>query len=269
MKKILFVIHFFAIALVTTAQSKVNLTIGQKIASVSGMKIETSMNMGMQMDIVNDMTIKSSMGVMKENKENYEVALNITAMKIAVSGAGQSMNFDSENPDDMKSEAAGEMAGKLNKPMTFFLDKKTGKATPADSAMLKGADNPFASGADPNQVMGDLIFALPANAKVGDTWKDSTVSDGLKSYNTNKIISLNNGVAVVEVTSILDGEKDVDIQGMSSKMTMKTNSISKVTVNSKSSVVLSKEISSDTDASMDIMGNTVPMTIKVTGNVAN
>ena len=237
----------------------VHLQKGQMINSVTSAETDIDFSMG---TMKNNLSAKAMMTVIGEDPSSYTLTLQTISMKMLVDGMGQSMTFDSEKPEDMNGEVGKSFAGKFSKLDTFQVAKKDGKTTLL-SQPSEEQENPMMSmGNQQNNGFSGAFLVIPSS-QVGYSWMDSATVKATKTKTTYTVQSIDNGVATVKQSSIMDGTNEFETQGMTMNMTinMKTEAIIKVNI--QNGTVISNNSNIDMSGSMDAMGQQIPMTSKI------
>lgn len=267
---------FFSVAFTATAQSqnteksKLSLNPGQKFQTENKAKTVTSMEMmGQQMDVTADVSATMNFDI-KAKKENiYTVDLTMTKMALIADMMGQSMNYDSEKKEDSASEIGKSLKDKLNVPQEMEMNEegkvtvtKVGQGKKDESGMGAMMKN-FGAGADESAIADNMFLLMPKKIKAGDTWSDSLIADGMKTYRDYTVKSVQGNDATLTLSGKQSINKVMDNQGMEMTLAMETKLTGEMTVDINSSVIKQKTLTSDGTGSMDMMGQSVPMTTKV------
>lgn len=271
MKKII-VLSFCFASLYAGAQT-VKLDAGQKITAVTVTSIDMDMGMAGQMKMASSST--NEIAVLKSDAAGYTAATTITKLKMSQEGGGQDNTFDSEKPEDKNSEMGKALGESLGKADTVSIDKNTGKSVQLNKEVEKDDEekNPMAGLFEGMSTKGAAasadaaFFVIPAGKKQGDKWTDSTVANGLKTVNAYELVSSANGTAIINVKSILSGTMSKEAQGMTMDITINNTSNTVVTADTKTSLVKSRTITGDMTGSIDVMGQSLPITSKMTSTI--
>ena len=276
---------FLFLAILSTAcsyaqkDSKIILNKGQKITIVSSSNSNTDMPMGMTMKT--DNTTTNVLSVIDADDKNYSITNTITKLKMTMDMMGESTNYDSEKPEDKNSDMGKAMSEKLNVADTVSVDKKNGKmATSAKKPVSperedKGGDsNPFegilsSMGGDraADAIVEGTFFILPKDKKIGDSWTDSSTQNNMTTKKTYTIKSIEKDIATITVTGTLAGDGTTEMQGTSISYHIETKSTGEMTVDIKKGLVNKNTSEIDMTATMDVMGQSMPMTSKGTYSV--
>ncbi len=273
MKK-LFVLIFPVFSLAVLAQKpsgKIALSKGQQfvIESASDATITQEM-MGQSMEMKMGTSTKLSADV-KDNKENnYVITQTLTNVKSTFSGMGQEKAFDSDKKEDMDGEMGILYKGKVNAPKDIVISNEGKSMEKKDSTIKDTADaNPMASimdmmGTGQDNISGALFLVIPAGKKAGETWQDSTSKEGLKLKRTFTLNSISGKDASVTISSVLDVNKTMQVQGMDMNTVMTSKTTSAVLVDVASNIQKENKSTMDLSGTIDVMGQSVPITAKGT-----
>jgi Family of unknown function (DUF6263) len=277
MKKTTILFLSLSIVLASFAQSptnKIMLSKNQQLKFASSVKGNVSQEMmGQTMEIVMDVNADRNITVKEVAAKEYQLDAVTTHIKMNMSMMGQDMNFDSNNKDDM----AGQMkeAGKdvnVVKPLILSTDGKcklVEKASPE-----KTETNPMNSmmqqimGGGADEVTTESFFMLiPQGKKSGDNWTDSVVAETSKTYWTYTWESTTADIAVIKAVAKATINTTMNTQGMDIVMNMTNEIAEDRKVNLTSGVITNKTSTAKINGTMDVMGQTVPMTGTVTTTV--
>jgi hypothetical protein len=268
MKKILFAGLMLTFSGSIIAQN-IQLKKGQIITSQTDTKSDIEMMMG---SMKNDLSMKSKLTVIDENREGFVIKRVIETLKTNADGMGQNMQFDSEKAEDRKSEVGQMMAKQLEHIDTFSLDRMTGTVksmnkvkSEAEGGMMMMSN----MGGDESQGISDAFLIVPAGAKPGTTWSDSMNIKGLKSKRTLKVIDISNNVASIDMSTSIQGTTESEVQGMAMNMTINSTVKSTLKVNLDNGLVLSNKNSGDINSDMEMMGQNMQVTSKTSGLTTN
>ncbi len=180
---------------------------------------------------------------------------------------GQAMSYDSDKKDDTASELSKALKDKINVPVEMEMNDEgklvsAKKDTSAKSKQGMG-DMIGGIGTDETTLTDDLFLLVPKNIKVGDTWSDSVITDGLKTYRDYTVKSLQGSDATVTLSGKQVMNKIMENMGMEMTMTMDSKLTGEIIVDTRSSIIKQRSLTADGTGSMDVMGQSVPMTTKV------
>ena len=253
-------------------ESKVLLIKGQKIVVKTTASQEANINMGMEMKMKNFTSSQNNLIVLDVADSNYSLSTTLTGIKISMDMAGQSTTYDSDKKEDSASEIGRSMQN-LNVPDTATLNKYTAVVTfnKKDTSDSKEEADPMQGMFESLQntgenVVSETFFIIPKGKKVGDKWIDSSSTKNSKSHKEYSLQSVEKGIATILVDSKVQTNTQAEIQGMQIEVTMATKSTTEIKVDTKKGLVLKRDTKSDISGSMDMMGQSVPITGRSTSS---
>jgi hypothetical protein len=262
------------ISLASSAQ-KISLSKGQQITITSVLTQDIDM-IGMGMQMKNDTRSTGIVEVNDTDKENFTSTYTLSKMNFNMDMMGQHNSYDSEKPEDKNSEMGKSFSEKIGKQVTVLINKKTGKATLEKTAIkpkaneeanpLDGLMNSFGSVGD-DATVETIFFIIPAGKKMGDTWIDSSITKGMKELRTYTIKSMNGSLANIELFSKLEGNNSIESQGMQMDVVISAKTEGEILVDTKSSLVKKRSSVMDLSGSIEVMGQSVPITSKAIVNI--
>lgn len=267
MKRIL----FLSVALSATslfAQS-LKLETGKKITSTTTTSVNMDMGMGGQMKI--DGSTVGLIEITGSDNKNYNATTSTVKMKMSQEGMGQSTTFDSDKKEDRESEIGKQLSKMLDAVATVTIDKNTGKVSELNKQAVVADDtNPMAS------LMGNsnsaeastaaAFFYIPNGKKVGDKWSDSLSEAGMKGLKNFELKSIVGNIATIGITTKSKGTISKEAQGMQFDMTMDGTGAGEILVDTKTFLVKKSMLSNNVNGTLDMMGQSLPITIKSTAN---
>ncbi len=267
MKKITLLVVSFA-ALATQAQN-IKLTAGKKILAktVSVMNMDMA-SMGQQMKINSE--TNNTISIVEDKDKNYNATNTITKIKMEQDGMGQNTSYDSDKKEDASSVIGKEMSGKVNTPAPIAIDKTTGKVVGTGKKVEDKEEdkNPFADlmgGKDPVvSTAATAFFVLDASKKIGDKWADSTNEAGMKVVKVYELKSIENNIANINVKTTTKGTLSKEVQGNQMEISLNGTGTEELTLDAASGLVKKNVANSNTDGSMDIMGQSITFNMKAT-----
>ena len=266
MKKILLLSFCFA-AVYANGQN-IKLINGKKITATTTTSMEMDMGMAGQMKMATSTT--NVLNVTTTDDNSYKATNTITKVSISQEGMGQSVNFDSDKKEDRETEVGKEASKQLDKPAEISIEKNTGKVLEINKKISpeNGADkNPMAD------IMGDTksaeataasaFLVIPAGKKIGDKWTDSTNEVGMKGIKTYELKSMIEGLAIIAVKASAKGIISKEAQGMQFDITMNSTGDGSMLVDTKTGLVKKNDITSDVTGTLDMMGQSIPISMKM------
>lgn len=266
---------FFLLALVTagsTQAQNIKLNKGQKLTINTSTTQSIDMGMGGQMQ--NDSKSSSVVEVKDLDKNNYYTSSKLLKLSMNMEGMGQTQSFDSEKQEDLNSEMGKELGSAIGKEVKISVDNSNGKIKvdkPASPEKKEDEDNPIAGlmsmfgDANSDGALVDIVFfVIPQGKKTGDTWMDSSeVKNKSKVYKTYTLKEMNAEVAKIGMASKMNGSTSAEVQGMQMDVTINTKSNGDIILDPKTSIVKKIIKTTDVEGTMEVMGQSIPLTSKV------
>lgn len=266
---ILFV--FLVLGYNTIAQNKANklmLVKGQKINVVSTNTSDADMGMGMQMK--NNSVSNSTIMVTGEKENDYTLTNTTNKLKASIDAMGKTHDYDSEKESDRNSELGKTLSETIGRPIGITVNKFSGAVTfeKKDTDPEKAEVNPmedmmeaFGNGGDDPSVSGAFIL-IPSGKKAGDSWTERDSTKEKKTIKTFTINSLNPNTATVSFNSFTDVNNTLDVQGNQMVVSISTKSKGEIISDTKTGLVNKRVTDSDISGTIEIMGQTMPITAK-------
>ena len=277
-----FIVFLVATMLSTTVSqaqnngTKLILVKGQKLQIDNTVKSLTNMDlMGQSMEMSSDATMTHQVEVKDKKENNYTVASTITKITSSGNAMGQAYTFDSDKKEDLESEIGKVMKGQLN--VTHEADFNTAgtvvsekKAVSAEASnanpMMDMMKNLTGGSNDDGGGAGEIFQVLPMGKKQGDSWTDSTISEGLKTYKTYTLKEIKGNDAILTLSGTQSTNKKIEQQGMEVNVTMESKLSGESTVDLSTGIVKQKSMVVDGAGNADAMGQAIPITTKITSN---
>lgn len=260
---------------VTAGAQQIKLDKGHQIVIKGSAVQEMDMSsMGMQMKNVTNTT--GVIEIKDGDSKNYSATYKLSKINISIEAMGQQSSYDSEKPTDRDSEIGKSVADKVGKEIKVLLDKNSGKTTveknDTEEKKEDSLTNPLKEmmenfgAADEGATVETAFFIIPAAKKTGDNWVDSVKTKDMKEVKTYTLKSINGTEAIVSLFSTMEGISTMEMQGMQMDITIHAKSEGQIIVNVKNSLVKKRSSVSDITANIEVMGQSMPMTSKVTAN---
>ena len=255
---------------------KLELTKGQKLQVDNTLKSVATMDMmGQQMELNSDAVMVNQVEVKDKKDSSYTIASTLTKMTTNGNVMGQSYSFDSDNKQDRDSSELGKMLkDQLNVPREIELNSK------GQLVNQKKTDAPAETGANPMMGMmksmtgsgtdfaaTEMFQVIPSGAKQGDTWSDSIIAEGVKTYRTYTIKEVNNNMAAITFTGNQTTNKTVEQMGSEINLTIEAKLTGESKVDMKTGMVQQKTFVVDGSGSAGTMGQSIPLTMKLTSTI--
>ena len=277
-----FVIFFAATLFSTTVSqaqnngTKLILIKGQKLQIDNTVKSLTNMDlMGQSVEMTSDATMIHQVEVKDKKESNYTVASTITKITSSGNAMGQAYTFDSDKKEDLESEIGKVMKGQLN--VTHEADFNTSglvvsekkaatAAAPNGNPMMDMVKSLTGGGSDDGGGAGEIFQILPKGKKPGDSWTDSTIAEGSKTYKTYTLKEIKGNDAILTLSGTQSTNKKIEQQGMEVNVTMESKLSGESTVDLTTGIVKQKSLVMDGAGNADAMGQAIPITTKITSN---
>jgi hypothetical protein len=265
MKKIL-TLAFVSFTMTGFAQyfQPIKLKKGQAISAVSTMNSDADMGMG---TMKNNMQMKYGFMVIDETEKTYILSSNMKSIKMDMDGMGQQMSFDSDKPEDKSSPMAEGLGDKLSSIDTFSVDKNTGDiiriSKKKDAA---GGGMGMMSGGGENEPINDGFFVVPMSKKIGDTWQDSSATEGLTTKKTYTLVSREQNIATIKYIGVNFGTINSEVQGTPMTAVVDSKLSGELKVNMETGIIVSTTADVDNNTAMEVMGQNMNISTKVKTN---
>ncbi len=261
MKKLILLTLCYA-SLQGFAQS-LKLDAGKKLGLTTINEMDMDMGMAGKMKITTQANNTIVLGT--ADADAYKATSKLTRMKITQEGMGKSETKDTDVAADMDTDEGKELAKDLNVEKEITINKNTGTVKATKPEDKDDNDNPMAGlmgGATSKMTEGFAFMAIPVGKKAGDKWADSTTEAGVKTTKNYQIKSIENGIASVNVATTIKGTFSQETQGMQMEMTLDGTGNGVYTVEAATGIVKKSITNNDINGSMDMMGQSIPLTIK-------
>lgn len=252
--------------------AKLDFKPGQKFQTDNTIKTTTSMEMmGQQMDIKADITIVRQLEIKDKKDKRYTITSTITRMATDMDMMGQTINYDSDNKEDTSNEMGKILSEKINVPATIEMGedgkvipgKKEAAKESADAGGMAAMMKNMGIADDDAILTDDMFIPVPKKIKAGDTWSDSIIVEGQKTYRDYTVKSIQNKDAVVSIGGKLLTDKKMENQGMEMTLVMESTITGELTLDTTTGVIKQRTLTVDGSGNIDMMGQQVPMTTKV------
>lgn len=253
---------------------------GQKLEMITKGKSVISMEMmGQAMETKIEATITRLFDVEDVANGIATIEHKMKRMQLNVEApmAG-SQTFDSENEKDMKGEGGKAMEKALKNKYKMSVDAR-GKITmvKADddnpnktegnnqNDMMEGAMSQLASGMELPKAGEITDLSILPNKEIikGESWSDS--SKGMKS--SYVLTDITPTDILIDYTETGSTERAQEANGMEIKISTKDKTSGKIILDRKTRLLKERTSTTDSEGTMEMMGQTVPMTTKSTKTV--
>lgn len=238
---------------------------GQKFQTTTITKTALSQQMmGQSMEMNTDVTAFDEIEVADVSNQGITLHKTAKQLKSSFSGMGQSIDFDSNKPEDMNGPVGSQLKGIINTPLSFVLNP-SGTITEAPK-MTGNATMNMAGEVAKGEAMPGFI-ALPANIKAGDTFSITGADGDNKTTANYTVVSVNGNEADLKINIIANKTNTVNQMGMDMLMTLKMTTTGNATVDVATGFILKASTEITTDGTINVMGQSVPMNIKATSTI--
>lgn len=286
MKQVLFVL-FISISVTAFSQKvskQLNFPKGQKLEMVTEVKsVMAQEMMGQAMEFNINAVVTRMFDIEDVTPAGAVIEHKVKRMQFNFDGMGQSQSFDSENEKDMKGEMGKVVEKSIKNKYTMTVDQ-TGKITtviadddnpnkPAskeDADMMGNMMSQFASGMDIPKI-GDITdLSILPNREIGkgESWTDSLSKDkDEKGKITYTISDITDNEILLDFTEEKSLVKTQETQGMEITITTKDRTTGKIVLDKKSGLLKQSNSTTNSEGTVEVMGQSMPMTTKVTKKV--
>ena len=256
-----------------TAPGKLTLAKGQKIQIDNNIKSVISQEMmGQVMEIIIDANMIHQVEVKDKKNNSYVVSSTLTKLSTNGTAMGQEMKFDSDKPEDMESETGKALKDQLNVSKELEVNDKAeviagikkDTAAAGGDQLMDMMNNVIGGGSDESNGAAMAFDVIPKGKKAGDSWSDSSVTDEMKIYRSYTIKEVNGNDATVTLTGKQVTKKKVEQQGMEINVNMEGKLSGEGIVDMSTGLVVQRTTVMDGIGTAEVMGQSMPVTTKVT-----
>jgi hypothetical protein len=244
------------------------------IVSKAEMVQNLDMGMGMMMNTTTNNTTEYV--VIAQNGDEYTVTRKMVAAKVNMDMMGQSQKYDSDMKEDADSEIGKEVGKKLNVTDTLSYNPRTGKTvllTKAEADTTQ--ENPMASmfksigSASDEESLENIFLPLDPKLKEGNNWVDSGSTAEMSYVKTYTLQSKSRNSNKVALQIETKNMTEVEAQGMPLNITLNKKTDATVDTDGVSSLISTKKGNSNIEGSMEIMGQSMPISGTVSITITN
>ena len=250
------------------AQSKqtLNLKKGQKyVVENKSVTQSTTEVQGQQMEVNVDATTTYQIEVTDAKDNNFHLANKITNVKMNMSQMGQEMTFDSDKQGDLDGPIGAAMKDMINVTKQVVLNNEGKVVKPEGDTSEEKAMNPQIKQFEASGYGAAIAFhSLPKDMKAGQTWKNSSKEDGTSKNTTYTVKSINGNLATLTLTGDVDVNAKMENMGMEMTTIAKGKFTGEEVVDTKTGVIQSQNMVITSDGNIEVMGQELPTSSKVT-----
>jgi len=269
MKKLLFMAALFACTGIYAQDKKTSIVLNPNQVITINSQSTQKANMGMGMETNSNNTTVVESKVTATGKDNYTISSKVKRMVIEADMMGNHSSFDSDKKEDLESDMGKAIAPLLEEEMIATLDKNTGEWKNEQKAEENKEENPLEemmtaiSGSSPQGLSGGIYFQLPAYFKEGAAWSETKTVKDVKSTTNYTIKTITDNIVVVGYNSTMVGTTQTEMQGMQVDVDIDSKSTGEITVDGKTSLVKKKSSKDDINSTLNMGGQTMPITSSV------
>lgn len=262
--------------------SKVAFPKGQKLEMTAQTKaVITQEVMGQSMDMNVNSTIVRSFDIEEVNNGTAKIEHKIKKLQFAFDAMGQAQSFDSEKPEDMKSEIGKSLEKSIKNKYSMSVDE-----TGTILSVKADEENPNVSEKSESDVMGNMMgqFAeglqVPKTGEVislkvtssnqlnkGQSWSDSLTGEekGIVKYTVTDVTG--SEILIDYVSEGITKKKQEVGGGVEMDVNLKNKTTGIIALDKKSGLLKRRTVESEGSGSMEVMGQSIPMKSKISGTI--
>ncbi len=243
-------VSLFAIAgcfsLTTFAQTKVDIPLGKQFKITNRVETSTSSEMAAENTMEMVVTTLQEAKLISNKGEVQIIAVTNKNMsgEISMMGSSEKFNSDDETQGNFQGMTEEFEKGKIS---YYSINKKNGVSLPTDvNGVPTKAD---VTDKETNEMGGlemqtnlKLVKILPANVKVGDSFKDTTTLNDMKLFNSYTVSKIENNQIFLDASFTANGVKTVDMGGQSFDTNSDGSGWAKYIVDKKTSILSRSEL---------------------------
>lgn len=261
--------------------SRISFTKGQKLEMVTESRKNSTMEF-MGQSIATDMssTLTEVFDVEDVTTAGATLEHKVKRMLFSMSSPmGQNQSFDSENPEDRKSEMGQLLEKKLLKNKYTITIDATGKI----AAVKADDDNPQGKNSTDDEMAGMMAQQLGMNltlpkigtgspfkvlpdreVKKGDSWTDSSSADGAHRKTVYRLSDVSGEEMTVDFTEETRLETTQQLMGVEASLAITDKATGRIILDRKTGLLRRRTATALTEGTMDAQGMTVPIKAKTT-----
>jgi len=258
-----------------TVNNKLNFQKGQKLEMLLDIKTTSTTSMG---ESVISASFNRIFDVEDVVNGNATIEHKVKRIQFNVESPMGDQKFDSENAKDLQGSAGKSFEKTLKEKYTMTLDPvgtvvtvKSDEAQPADQGKSNGDDmtsvfiSQLGAGMHTPEAGEKSIFSIlpPRELSKGEGWTDT--SNNMKQAFVVSDITEND--IVIAYNSEADVKKTQKIMGMDILVNTKDLATGKITLDRKTGLLKEKTTVTNSDGTMEVMGQSIPVTTKITTNI--
>lgn len=232
--------------------------------------------MGQSMEVNQDMDMTSSYEVSAAEGDNKKLTVTYDkiAMKQKNAMAGMDMNYDSDDKGH-SNPMLSTLGDMLHKPFSMTVtDKGEVVAVDGFDKLMPASGKAIMSDSAIRDMMQQAFYIYPQKpVKPGDTWTNSYAMSlqvmKMKTENNFKLVSVNNGVAHVEMNSTISTAPGTGGPEMKDvKMELNGTQTGSMDIDINTGMLISSKLKQQITGNIETQGMKMPMSISTDVNVA-
>ena len=230
------------------------------------------------MEIKMDFNMARALNVSDVANGNAAIEHKIQSMKFSSEAMGQAQSFDSNNPNDLKSDIGKSMQKSLDKKYSMTVNNQGKVVSVKEDGVTKASNdenaNPMTQafgrmGAsfDAPKVGDATEFAILPNKEVGkgDTWTDSLNSvKGIKGAVTYTVNNITDSDILLDYVQNSVMETTQTMMGMEATINTKEKTTGTVTIDRKTGLLKQRSANTSSEGTVDVQGMSIPVSSKGT-----
>ena len=271
MKKVFLFLSLVSVLSVSAQKvsKKITLEKGQQIEQQTKTTVSmTQEMMGQSMEIKMESDATNFLDVTSNSAAGFDMTNTLKRILLNMNVSGQETKFDSEKKEDMDGQLGATFRNKINKPRGFTVNKDGVIASVKDTAKSEEEDMIGGMLNATEETAGAAFTAVAnipaAGVKVGDSWTDSTNVNNARTVNRYTLRRVTNGEGTVDINSDMNLSREMERQGMQMQMELKGTSVGEYVFDVNSGLVKSRKALTKASGSVDVMGQSIPLTIETT-----
>jgi hypothetical protein len=279
---LLVLVSFSLIGFAQNADNKLSFPKGKKLEMVSQTKaVITQELMGQPMEMNVTSSVTRSFDVEEVTKNTATIEHKIKRIQLSFDAMGQSQTFDSDKEQDLKSDMGKTIEKSLKNKYTMTVDEngnilsvKSDDDNPNvpkennQSDMMGNILSQFTEGLDIPKAGDASSFKILPNGTIakGQSWTDS-LQQGEKGLVKYTVSEITGSEIFIDYTANGIIQKTQEAMGMQATVNLKNKTSGKITLDKKTGLLKQKTMTTEGAGTVDMAGQSVPMTNKITGSI--
>lgn len=251
-------------ASIAQTNNNLNLKKGQKyLLENKTSTFSTTEVQGQPMEVTVEATTSYHIEVSDNNDKGYTLTNTVKNVKMEMSQMGQEISFDSDKKEDLDGPIGSAMKDYINVPQKVTIGND-GKIIKDAAKVSDKATSPFGDFETGGFGAAMAFQAVPKDLKVGQTWKNSSNENGTVRNTTYTVKAINGNLATLSLAGDMDVNAKMEQMGMEMTTKAKGTFTGEEVVDIKTGVVQSQNMVINSDGNIEVMGQELPTSSKVT-----